>query len=272
MHVSRDEPAPLKELLHEPSEQARHRSESAAEHARFVFTKRALHQSPDYFKALAFLSPLVQLGEFPRTIQAAREDFLKITEVMTQEALANPALKEGFDTVGEWVARPIRPEFLALYDRVRRPNSSPLKTYLATVHLRALRTILSHTCGPEVIRGEAAVLISDLTNLKANVMRRLERCGEHFVGNLILEAETRAADSPAFERALSFAALSFARCRAPVAALLPAAKGTPVGDEFPEAYADKSGLSFRGDCTHDWWCIPAHVGLILILVQDENFA
>jgi hypothetical protein len=284
MHVSARTPTQTdlseKPLLHDRIEPGCRPQLSKGERSRLVSTRHGLLQSPVHLKVFAFLSPLVTLGDFPKTLKAASEDFAKIVEIVAMEVFSNSELKAGIDEVSNWVSQPIRPEYIGLYDSARRPGSTPLKTYLSVIYLRALRAVIAHTCAQAVIREEAAKLLRDLATLKTDVMRLLEKCGPNFVGHLLMETEIRAAEDPDLDRALTFAAAGFANLRPQMVTMLSnldygrypnsttASASLPY--ESPENYPADCVDRLQSDCARDWWGIPAQVALIMTLLQDVS--
>jgi hypothetical protein len=282
MHVCAPGPVPAveKKLLHDRSEQGYQPHLSAGEHSRLLSLRYGLLQSPVHLQVYAFLSPLIAVEKFPRTIEAATEDFGKMTEIVAREALSKPELMAGMNAVvGAWVAQPIAPEYIRLYEHVRRPGSTLLKTYLSIIYLRALRTVIGHTCSPAVMHEETARTLSDLVILGTEVRRLLGKWDRDFVGHLVMEAETRAAEDPAFDRALTYAAASFGKLRPQMSSIISSlgSAGHPIStttagpsaplEGFPENYPSGGEVRFETDCARDWWGIPAHVALTLTLLQ-----
>lgn len=263
---SRASPAGEKKVLHHRIEQGHHPDRSDAEEARLTSSRLVMLQSPVHLRVHAFLGPLIVVRKFPRTLRAASEDLTKIMEIVAAEVTTNPELKAGMDVLGDWVGRPVPREYAGVYDHVRRSDSTPLKTYLSTVYLRALRTVIGHTCSAEVIQAEAAAILKDLTSLKEQTMERLEKCGPFFVSHLVMEAEARAAEDPDLDEALRFAATRFVTLKPHMAAILP--ELTQEDRLSFERYNSGDTIQFQSDAVRDWWAIPAHVALVMTLIQD----
>lgn len=262
-HVRAAGEAYKKDLLHDRSEQSLRPGLSHGQRFNLAMLRHSMVSSPTYLKVFAYLTPLVVVDRFPRSVETAYKEFREVAELTAKEASGSTEFQKGLVEVGALVSGPPQPDYQRLYDHARRPGWTPLKTFLSVVLLRAIRSVIAHTCTHDVFHSETVQLLSDHGQLKAQITEQMNRFGPEFIPQLVVETETRASDSEEFDRSLTFAADAFAKLGPHIAPIYPGS-----GPTTPPWESDAQGVHLVSDSGGHWWTIPAIAALGLVGLQD----
>lgn len=212
-------------------------------------TRQFYLSDPVHLAVHRWLVPLGFPPPYRRSPEEADADFVRILGPVGEAVQSNPLLREAFMALSEHVGRPIRDGYLGLHGYYRRPQISPMQTYLSVVYARARASLRNSWVGSEDILADAGRWVDGAASqAKEIIQARLTELGPSFVGHLVMEAEYRAAEDPDFAERMDSA---WAALHA-----LPA----PKGDRRTIEDLLSPGVDLRALNQH-WISLAAHAAL-----------